>query len=550
MDSEPRGRNPPAPPPGEASDGPPAADARSTASMTESSPTETTEQPLDTRAATSEARRAYVGLGRLGRAGSGDGRGDAGVCSSRLATRRRRRKLPRSRPRSSWTVSSRTSRRPTRSSTRSTSSSSPPPPPLRPRSRRHRRRKSSPTAQPRTNRAHDDAEVLRRRGVDTASEADESETLAESPATEPRADSEAETELDAPSEVGESELPAESATTQPAVEAEPDTAAVAAPTADSAGAEPAVEAAVADAMPEESPTTPQRAARAPAWAWVAITLMALLLMSGLITLAVARNANPSTPAAVEDAQTLITELETLNGYLATTNQLMANAIASAEQLSAAAQAKLAGLSAKLADAEPRVGQARALLGDQLSGTTRSELDNVQQQLQSHRLTLTQRTERLEEQLLATIGGAVAGLDDRVGGATGSRASASEARIAALEGKQAETEQSQGPAPGRGRPAQGRGRAGQGGRSRAAGGHSGPAGACARRRCSDPTAQADRGGAPSDRRQAELAALGSTSQRQAWASACLASGCRPRAPIRTPRLQPGPWGRNGRPRSAL
>ena len=184
-------------------------------------------------------------------------------------------------------------------------------------------------------------------------------------------------------------------------------------------------------MPEESPTTRPRAARAPAWAWVAITLMALLLTTGLITLAVARNANPSTPEAVADAQTLVAEIETLNGHLATTNQLMSNAIASAEQLSAAAQAKLAGLSAKLADAEPRVGQARALLGDQLSGTTRSELDRVQQQLQSHRLTLTQRTERLEEQLLATISGAVAGLDDRVGGSVG------EGRIAAIESKQAE-----------------------------------------------------------------------------------------------------------------
>ena len=182
--------------------------------------------------------------------------------------------------------------------------------------------------------------------------AGESETLAESPATQPRADSEAEPELDAPTEVGETEMPAESATTQPAVDAEPDTAAAAAPTAGSAGAEPAVEAAVEDAMPEEPPTTRQRAARAPAWAWVAITLMALLVMSGLITLAVARNANPSTPESVEDAQTLITELEALNGYLATTNQLMSNAIASAEQLSAAAQAKLAGLSEKLADAEP------------------------------------------------------------------------------------------------------------------------------------------------------------------------------------------------------
>ena len=193
----------------------------------------------------------------------------------------------------------------------------------------------------------------------SASEADESETLAESATTQPRADSEAEPELDEPTEEGESEMPAESATTQPAVDAEPDTAAVAAPTADSAGAEPAVEAAAEDAMPEESPATRQRASRAPAWAWVAITLMALLLMSGLITLAVARNANPSTPEAVEDAQTLITELEDAQRLPGDDESgFMSNALASAEQLSAAAQAKLAGLSEKLADAEPRVGQAR------------------------------------------------------------------------------------------------------------------------------------------------------------------------------------------------
>ena len=161
MESEQRGRNPPAPA-GEAADGP-AADTRSAVSVTETSEAETTTQRLDT--GVSEARVptwVWVVLGALG---IGDGRCDAGACSSRLATRPRRRKLPRRRPRSSWTVSSRTSRRPTKSSTRSTSSSSPPPPPLRPRCRRHRRRKSSPNAQPRTTRAHDDAEVLRRRGV-------------------------------------------------------------------------------------------------------------------------------------------------------------------------------------------------------------------------------------------------------------------------------------------------------------------------------------------------------------------------------------------------
>ena len=100
------------------------------------------------------------------------------------------------------------------------------------------------------------------------------------------------------------------------------------------GAEaPADEPAVEEA-PAAVPTAQRRGARAPAWAWVVITLMALLLASGLITLAIARNANPSTPAAVEDVQTLVVELEALNGYLATTNELMSNAIASAQQLNA------------------------------------------------------------------------------------------------------------------------------------------------------------------------------------------------------------------------
>ena len=171
--------------------------------------------------------------------------------------------------------------------------------------------------------------------------------------------------------------------------------------------------------------------------------MTLLLAIGLTTLVVARNADPSTPEAVEDAQTLVAEIEALNGYLATTNELLAGAIESAEQLNAAAQAQLAGLSAKLADAEPRVGQARGLLGSQLSGATRTELDNAQQQLQSLRGTLTERSERLAQQELETVKRDVAGLEDRVGVATGqgsNRASATEARIAALESKQSETDQ--------------------------------------------------------------------------------------------------------------
>ena len=297
---------------------------------------------------------------------------------------------------------------------------------------------------------------------DAVSETDESETPAESPSPQ----SAAEGPSNAVSEADESETLSESPSTQPAAEAEPDAAAVAAEVR--ASEPPAVEQATAD----EARTARPRAARAPAWAWVAITLMTLLLAIGLTTLVFARNADPSTPEAVEDAQTLVAEIEALNGYLATTNQLLAGAIESAEQLNAAAQTKLASLSAKLADAEPRVGQARALLGSQLSGTTRSELDNAQQQLQSLRGTLTERSERLAQQELETVKRDVAGLDDRVGAATGQgsgRASANEARIAALESKQAQTDESRaqlqaeptGP---------GRGRAAQGGRSGPAGGH--------------------------------------------------------------------------------
>ena len=133
--------------------------------------------------------------------------------------------------------------------------------------------------------------------------------------------------------------------TEPGAKAERDTAAAAEAGAPEA---PTVEPAVEEVTPEEVPTTRRRAAPAPAWAWVAITFMGLLLAIGLTTLAVVRNVNPSTPEAVEDAQTLVVELEALNGYLATTNKLMSDAIASAQQLSASAQAKLAGLSPQLA----------------------------------------------------------------------------------------------------------------------------------------------------------------------------------------------------------
>ena len=192
-----------------------------------------------------------------------------------------------------------------------------------------------------------------------------------------------------------------------------------------------------------APITRRRAAPAPAWAWVAITLMALLLASGLATLAVARNANPSTPEAVEDAQTLVVELEALNGYLATTNQLLSDAIANAEYLSANVQAELAGLTSQLGDAEAGVGHARSLLGSQLSGTTRAELEKGHEQLQSLQRTLAERSGQLGERQLAAISRDVAAIDSefRVGtNRSSSRSSAIEARIVALESGQAATDE--------------------------------------------------------------------------------------------------------------
>ncbi len=203
-----------------------------------------------------------------------------------------------------------------------------------------------------------------------------------------------------------------------------------------AGAEVVVEAAV-EPPPEGVSTIRPRVARAPAWAWVAITLMALLLAIGLTTLAVARNANPSTPAAVEDAQTLVVELEALNGYLATTNKLLSDAIANAEQMSANAQAKLAGLSSQLDDTGARVGEARSLLGGQLSSPTRSKLDQAQQQLKSLRRTLAQRREQLQQQHANATAARVEAIEKLAP----QGASAVTARIDALESKQADTDAS-------------------------------------------------------------------------------------------------------------
>ena len=140
--------------------------------------------------------------------------------------------------------------------------------------------------------------------------------------------------------------------------------------------------------------------------------MALLLASGLTTLAVVRNADPSTPEAVEDVQTLVVELEALNGYLATTNQLMSDAITNAEYMSANVQAELAGMSAQLGDVEAGVGHARSLLGSQLSGTTRSELGKGQEELQSLQRTLAQAAGQLGERQLAAIGRDVAAIAGR------------------------------------------------------------------------------------------------------------------------------------------
>ncbi len=222
---------------------------------------------------------------------------------------------------------------------------------------------------------------------------------------------------------------------EPSAKAERDTAAAAEAGAPEA---PTVEPAVEQVTPEDVTTTRRRAAPAPAWAWVAITFMGLLLAIGLTTFAVVRNVNPSTPEAVEDAQTLVVELEALNGYLATTNELMSDAIASAQQVSASAQAKLAGLSPQLAATGAGVGQARALLGGQLSDATRSELGAGQEQLQSLQRTLAERSGLLAEQELSAVSVDVATFGKDVGAAT-SRGSSHASRIEALESSQADTD---------------------------------------------------------------------------------------------------------------
>ncbi len=205
---------------------------------------------------------------------------------------------------------------------------------------------------------------------------------------------------------------------------------------------PSVEDAVEGTSPGVAPATPRPARRPPAWALVAIVLMALLLSIGLASLAVARNADPATPEAVEDVQTLVAELEMLNASLATTNDLMANAISNAAQLSAKAQAKLAGMSVRLADVDVGVGQVRSQLGGELSGPTRSELGDIQAQLQSLQATLAQRSGRLEDQEIERLIRNVAAIDKEAGIASNSgsrRAAVIEDDMAALERRLAEND---------------------------------------------------------------------------------------------------------------
>ncbi len=96
--------------------------------------------------------------------------------------------------------------------------------------------------------------------------------------------------------------------------------------------------------PGSDPATDVAHRRAPAWVWVAIVLLGLVLGLAVVSLIGFRNADPQEPVAVKDIQVLVKELGTLNGYLASTNQLMANATANATQVSAQAQRRVGGAS--------------------------------------------------------------------------------------------------------------------------------------------------------------------------------------------------------------
>ncbi len=165
--------------------------------------------------------------------------------------------------------------------------------------------------------------------------------------------------------------------------------------------------------------------------------MTLLLAMGLGTLAVARNADPSTPEAVEDVETLVAELETLNASLATTNDLMSNAIANAAQLSENAQAQLAGLGSRLSDVDTGVGQARSLLGDRLSEEADSELGERLERLRSLQQDLAELAGQLARLQLVRISRDLAAIRDDLGDANrrGSRrARTIAAQIAGLDSR--------------------------------------------------------------------------------------------------------------------
>ena len=267
---------------------------------------------------------------------------------------------------------------------------------------------------------------------------------------------------------------------------------------------PAVESAVVQATPEEAPTT--RRARIGARLGVGRDLAhGTLLASALVTLAVARNADPSTPEAVEDAQTLVVEIETLNGHLATTNQLMSEAITNAEHLSANVQAGLAGMSAQLGDVEAGVGHARSLLGSQLPEATRSELGTAQEQLQSLQRTLAQESGRLAEQQLAAISRNIAAIGDAVGVAT---ARAPVARATSRLGSRRSRATGSTPTSSGSRLRRPGAEAAElrADAERLRADRSGPAGAHASLRRTAPGAEAGPGGTPPSRRQVELEAV--------------------------------------------
>jgi hypothetical protein len=140
-------------------------------------------------------------------------------------------------------------------------------------------------------------------------------------------------------------------------------------------------------------------------------------------------------AAVKDVNTLVAELTRLNGYLATTNSLMSNAISNSQQLSAKARAQLASLSTQLARVEANLGQARSLLGDQLSGKMRTKLSRSQDQVQSRAGTLAGQSAHLQQQGLLGVSRSVGAVGTRLGDTTSAgthSASAIESQVRTLQ----------------------------------------------------------------------------------------------------------------------